>query len=422
MINRKTALAGLFSALGIMQSAQAEYTVSLLVYPQYISYSSAALFDVPEEVIEKPQANSQQTLELTGAHSNKLINIFYLLSLRHQITSNRTQETEFTSNELYLSKSLSDWDIIVGRRISSWGVGYGFRPLDVIQQFDQQTTSQQSPMGKNTLAVEYFSAMSSWSLVWVNPELSNVNENNKKNDTIESLVMQYSSSRDSYDLHGLLRYNQQNKLQLGLGGVKIAADEIALHGSILWSQKYRQLQHQLAGQSSILLAEQFPYASIEYRQGVQALIGLNWSSLSKHRLIAEYWYNEWAYSQQQWAQIFELAALQQNLLNNTSIPQSAIHGNIAWTAAATQTQAASQALAQHNLMLQWTYDADHWQPTVNLLLNPADNSNMMTFSVARATHLFKFTAGVRTFNGANDSVYGGLIADRIVFMTLTGEY
>lgn len=422
MINKKTALAALFSTLWIMQGVQAQHSVSLLIYPQYNSYSSATLFDVPEQVIEKPQASSRQILELTGAHSNKWVNISYLLSLRHQISSHRTVETELASNELYLNKSLNDWDITLGRRISSWGVGYGFRPLDVIQQFDQQTTSQQSPLGKNILALEYFSPMSSWSLVWVNSELSKVDTNTKSNDAIESLVMQYSSSRDSYDLHGLLRYNQQNKLQLGLGGVKITTDEIAVHGSLLWSQKYRQLQHQLAGQSSILLAEQFPYDSIEYRQGMQALIGLNWSSLSKHSVIAEYWYNEWAYSQQQWAQIFELAVLQQNILNNTSIPQSAVHRNIAWTAAATQTQAASQALAQHNLMLQWTYDADHWKPTVNLLLNPADNSNMLTLSVTRSTHLFKFTAGIRTFNGANDSVYGGLIVDRIMFMTLVGEY
>ncbi|HEB63399.1 MAG TPA: hypothetical protein ENJ07_02845 [Gammaproteobacteria bacterium] len=406
----------LLSALFVTSSALAENSISLLINPQLNNYSSDTLFAVPDSIIEKPKATSQQIIELTGANPDQLVDLSYLFSLHNQLSSSRSPDTIFKTNELYLSKSLNNWEIMLGRKISSWGVGYGFRPLDVVQQYDQQTISRQSDMGKNMVALEYFSGMSSWSLLWVNPAHSKNSEN--KNYEVESIVSKYSTSQESYDLHAVFRYNEKNRFQLGFGGINILSDEVAVHGSLLFSQLYQKQLHQLGGQSSILLAEYPPYKEVDYSFGFQVLAGLSWSGLSKNSLIVEHWYNELAYSDKQWDQLFKLAEQQQNLLNNRSLPQSIIHGNIAWTAAATQTQ----ALAQHNLMLQWSYDADYWKPTANILLSPVDKSSMITLSTTRSTHLFKFEAGIRTFNGANDSIYGGLIVSNTVFMTLSGEY
>ena len=414
MIVMKGVLAILLSALFVVNSALAENSISFLISPQYSGYSSDTLFDLPDEFIEKPKATSQQIIELTGSYPNQFINLGYLFSLHNQLSSHSPSATSVKTNELYLSKSLNEWELTFGRRISSWGVGYGFRPLDLVQQYDQQTLSRQSTIGKNMLALERFSGMSSWSLLWVNPNQSDESENRD----IESIVSKYSTSQDDYDLHAVFRYNELNRLQLGLGAITILSDQVAIHGSLLLSQRYQKQLHQLAGQSTVLLAERFPYETVDYHRGTQALIGINWSSSSKHNLIAEYWYDQQAYSRQQWRELFELAKNQQKLLNQSAISPALIQGNIAWSAMATQ----AQALSQHNLMLRWSYDADHWKPSANILISAADKSSMITLSTTRSTHLFKFEAGIRTFNGANNSVYGGLIVSNILFLTLSGEY
>ncbi len=404
----------LLSALFVVNSALAENSISFLINPQYNNYSSDTRFDLPDQVIKKPQATSQQIIELTGSYPNQLIDLTYLFSLHNQLSSNQSSETNVNTNELYLTKNWDDWEVTLGRRISSWGIGYGFRPLDVVQQYDQQTLARQSTIGKNMLALEQYSGMSSWSLLWVNPNQSDESENRE----IESIVSKYSTSQEAYDLHAVFRYNELNRFQLGLGGIHISSDQVAVHGSLLLSQRYQKQIHQLAGQSTVLLAERFPYETVDYHRGTQALIGINWSSSSKHNLIAEYWYDQQAYSRQQWRKLFELAKNQQNLLNQTAIPPTLIQGNIAWSAMATR----AQALTQHNLMLRWSYDADHWKPSANILISAADKSSMITLSTTRSTHLFKFEAGIRLFNGTNDSVYGGLLVSNILFMTLSGEY
>jgi len=394
--------------------AHAEHSISVLINPQYHSYSSDTLFDVPDEYIKKPAITSEQTIELTGVFYQPFINTGYLLSARNKLSDSSSPKTELNVNELFLSKSIDNWELTLGRKISSWGVGYGFRPLDVVQQYDQQTTSQQSMIGKNQFTLEYFSDMSSWSLLWVNPFQKKQTDNHQ----LESFIAKYSTSRDNYDLHTLLRYNNENKLQLGLGGIQIISDSISFHGSLLVNQRYQKQIHALAGQSTIFISSNEPYITKEYHYGLQALAGLSWSGISKHNVIIEYWYDEMAYSRQQWKKHFRLAEQQQTMLAQTAIPKELVYGNIAWAANATQ----AQSLAQHNLMIRWNYDADYWKPTINILLSPDDKSYMTTLSITRAYNLFKLETGVRLFNGSNNSVYGGLIISNTVFATLSSEY
>jgi len=402
-------------AIFSIRFAHAEYSISVLLNPQYHSYSSDTLFIVPDEYIEKPRLTSDQTIELTGGFNQTLLNTGYLLSARNKLSDSSSPNTELKVNELFFSKSIDNWELIAGRKISSWGVGYGFRPLDVIQQYDQQTTSLQSMIGKNQFALEYFADMSSWSLLWENPFPKDDEVENRR---LQSFVAKYSTSKESHDVHALLRYNNENKLQLGLGGIQIISDSISLHGSLLVSQQYQKQIHAFAGQSTFFISSNDPYITKKYNNGLQALVGLSWSGISKHNVIAEYWYDEMAYTRQQWEEHFRLAKQLQTMLKQSTIPKELIYGNIAWTANATQ----AQSLAQHNLMIRWNYDADNWKPTINILLSPDDKSNMTTLSITRVYNLFKLEAGMRIFNGTNDSVYGGLIVSNNVFMTFSSEY
>jgi len=407
--------------LGILMfsaKAYADYSVSLLLNPQYYSYSPDTLFDVPDSSIEKPKLTSEQTIELTGGIQTSSTTYYYLLSTINQLSDDGSSDTEFNVNALFLSHGLNSWELTLGRRISTWGIGYGFRPLDVVQQHDQQTTSLQSITGKNQFALEYFSDMSSWSLLWVNPLQNKDSDDNKSNHQLESVVARYATSRENQDLHALLRYNNENKVQLGLGGIQILTDAISAHGSLLLSQRYQKQIHSLTGQNENFLTTRNPFITKRYNNGLQSLIGLNWSLLSKHNIIMEYWYNDMAYTRQQWNALFELTKAQRALLNQGLAPAASVHDNIAWSASALQTQ----SLAQHNMMFRWSYDAADWTPTVNTLMSIDDGSSITTLSAIRRYHLFKFEAGLRTFSGHNDTVYGGLLLKKIMYLTLSSEF
>lgn len=394
----------------------AEPSISVLINPQYNAYSSDTLFAVPDEYIEKPEITSKQTIEVTGNHAIPWSTINYLFSAYLALNDRDSAQTNISTNELYLAQSFNNWEVIMGRRINSGGFGYGFRPLDVIQQYDQQSTLRQSLIGKNMLGLEYFSGLSSWSLLWINPRQKSAATDN--NTQLESLLVKYSTSLENSDLQTLIRYNKKNKLQAGLGGIQIVSDAFSVHSSLLISQQYQKQLHFLAGQTSQLLASEYPYETITQQGGIQALIGFSWSTSSKHSIIAEYWYNDMAYSKQQWDNLFQLAERQQQLLEQPGLPTEDVLGNIAWTASATQ----SAMLSMHNLMLQWNYDADYWKPSINILMSPADSSSMLTLAVSRTYNLLKIETGVRSFNGSKDSVYGGLIIDRMLYMTVSSEY
>jgi len=398
---------------------KAEHSLSFLVSPQYNTYSSDSYFQVPDEFIEKTNHQSDQTLEFTGNAAFNSTNFNYLLSVHNRINDTNSPKTDTSINELYLTHSFGDLELTFGRRIHSWGVGYGFRPLDVIQQYNRQSISRQSDIGKNSLGVEYYSDLSSLSFFWINP-MNKVpqNETKEENHQQESLVAKISTSFDNYDFHSLMRVSSENKLQLGAGGVHILNDAIGFHSAILYSQAYEKQIHQLAGETNNLLSTSYPYKTESYEHGFHTLIGINWSSINKHSLIAEYWYTDFAYTKQQWNSHFELAGQQQLLLQQSQHPTAAVHGNIAWSAVATQ----ASILSTHNIMLQWSYDADYWKPTINFLYSPVDKSHMITLSTTRTTKLFNLETGIRHFNGTKDSIYGGLILSNTLYLTISSEY
>jgi hypothetical protein len=51
-------------------------------------------------------------------------------------------------NELHAASDFGAWQLDAGKKIVSWGVGYGFRPNDVVQQERRRTLLPQTPEGR----------------------------------------------------------------------------------------------------------------------------------------------------------------------------------------------------------------------------------------------------------------------------------
>ena len=63
-----------------------------------------------------------------------------------------------------------------GKKVVGWDVGHGFRPNDVVQQETRRTLLSATPEGRPLLQLEHFGAESALSLVWVNPQRVNADD------------------------------------------------------------------------------------------------------------------------------------------------------------------------------------------------------------------------------------------------------
>ncbi|MBT4077093.1 MAG: hypothetical protein HOE78_10955, partial [Gammaproteobacteria bacterium] len=153
-----------------------DISLSYSIQPRWFDYNDESYINTTEDLIEKTNLVSTQILELvTGTE-----NIALTATLKNRLQSDKKAESEVTVKELVYANTLGNWDYSVGRRISSWGVGSAFRPLDVVQQQDLQDTDQETITGVNQLALERFSGMSSLGFYLINPSEDNQQSGKKQ--------------------------------------------------------------------------------------------------------------------------------------------------------------------------------------------------------------------------------------------------
>src|SRR2546423_7322283 len=76
-------------------------------------------------------------------------------------------------NELHASGDLGAWQASAGKKIAGWGVGYGFRPNDFVQQEERRTLLPLTQEGRPLLQAEHFDSATGTSALWVNPQRLN---------------------------------------------------------------------------------------------------------------------------------------------------------------------------------------------------------------------------------------------------------
>jgi hypothetical protein len=386
-----------------------DISLSYSIQPRWFDYNDESYINTTEDLIEKTNLVSTQILELvTGTE-----NIALTATLKNRLQSDKKAESEVTVKELVYANTLGNWDYSVGRRISSWGVGSAFRPLDVVQQQDLQDTDQETITGVNQLALERFSGMSSLGFYLINPSEDNQQSGKKQ----LAIITRFSESKEKGDWQGLLRLSQLHKLQAGIGGLYVINDALELHGSVLYSARYQRMEHSLSGQNENLLATEYPWETVEYHDAKSWMLGGNLTWSERHNLIFEYWFDPLALDKSQWAEQLNLMQ-EQNLLLGSPAPQQAVQGNLAWSTEAL----ANPHLVQDNLFLRWSYQGDEYLPQASILYSPADSSFMFSTSLGLDKYSMKFNIGLRLFSGSQDSVYGQMPVTSQLFLTAYGDF
>ncbi len=314
-------------------------------------------------------------------------------------------------NELYVDFSMADLEASVGKKVVSWGVGYGYRPLDVIQRETRQALRTFDLEGVPILQLESFTATSAITAIiaqrvrfdGMHPQVGGYEG-----------ALKYSGLLADTDVHVLLYHRQGEGVSMGAGVSTIFGVHLAWHGSVRYLPSYTSLQHKLSGQDPTLLRESNVFTAQQQQHGLLALLGASWTWASGCSLMLEAWHDDTAWTHGQWQELFRINAIQRQQLS-LGAPEQAVYGNI---------NANSRAYSQQNLLkdtlfMRLAYDGDQLDPNVSVLYTPADGGMVFTASAdydwSEAVLLF---ASVRLMGGKANAAYSNAADRRQLFVGL----
>ncbi len=314
-------------------------------------------------------------------------------------------------NELYLDFSTQGIDFTVGKKVMSFGVGHGFRPLDVIQREARRSLFEERLEGVPIALVERLDADSSISAIYVNRV--EVDDDRVRRGPHEGVLRHYRYW-GALETHALLHWHEARGAAPGGGFSWVHGDHLEVHGAFLYQDRYHVPSHRLTG-GDTRLADRDPWRLTERRGGHQLLLGTS-ATAGGYTLLLEGWHDDEAFTAGQWRELRTLAAEQQGLLGLA--PERAVYGNLAWN----QRAYAPASLLPDNLLLRLSHDGVHTDPYLDLLTTPEDGGYVATLGLDHEWRQgITIRAGIRGFGGPSDSAYGQMPQRSVAFLELHGE-
>lgn len=336
-------------------------------------------------------------------------------------------DVEWVIRELFWQGTTSAWgadlDITLGKVRVDWGVGYGYRPLDIIKPYRRNPVGIQVEEGAGVATVSHFDYDSEWTLIYADSSWVSQQgyELETKNEQQGVGVRRYGLLGDS-EWQGIAYYDDVRRGLLGGSWVTVLDDAWELHTSAAYQKEY----------FSFALPESLsePVRLEKKDDGLQALIGLTWAHESGQSVVLEYWYDSRSWSKAQWRQAYQQA----QLLKASGMPDGLRY------AYAQPFQHAN--LVSHNVMFHWTLDPVAWQhwdwsrnvywlqdltPTFDVLVSPQDHgviaTQWLTYSVVDTGGVqFEVEVAARFLTGDKQSVYRNLPDKRMILLNLKGRY
>lgn len=316
--------------------------------------------------------------------------------LREQAVQGTSPEQHGILNQLYYD---GEWDEglgwTAGKKVMSWGVGFGFRPLDVVQRENRRGVNLPPLVGVPVLAVERFTTDAAWTLALTSPGQGAGSDDSRDS----SLAFHWYQLAGGDDLHAVARLSHRRGFEAGFGATRVVGEEWSFHGAALYERHYAKSLNTLA-ENGGLFATADPMTSTPPRNGAKAVAGTQWTGASGWSVLAEGWYDADAYSIAEWRRLDVLTARQRALAGLA--PAAAISGNVGWSS---QAYLATNLLRE-NLLLRLSYDdGDGFKPYAELLATPRDGGKLLTLGAAREWNRQRASFGLRQLGGAEESVY-----------------
>lgn len=331
------------------------------------------------------------------------------------IDGGQTQATAWV-NELYGNLGDGAWQLSVGKKTISWDVGYGFRPNDFIAQEKRRSLISYTVIGKPLANLEYFNGNSSLSLVWVNPGHSATTDVSEE----QAFAARLYHHIGSVDLHGFMRYGQENGGSLGGAASWVATDEIEAHASLRFLRKSTGLR---MNPDATLIQHASPWQNSTQSNVVQAMLGANYTTESQHSFFLEAWWDGTALSDREWrnwntrnqslrSSISMLPQLQQVLGYNLGY-------NLAWQ---NQALSGSDNIRRKNVFVRWSWQENGWQPSLDMQWTPEDKGRVMTAALSWQGNRINISGGLRFYGGPSQSIFAQLPDSRVTYVSATWAF
>jgi hypothetical protein len=366
-----------------------DLTASVDLSPQWLSTNSSSPYAVPPVQAGEKALRQELALRWQDGGFNAQA------SLRLLAESGQSLGHAGEFNQLYYDGDVSNgigWT--VGKKLMPWGVGFGFRPLDVVQRENRRGVNAPPLSGIPVLEVDRLSADDAFSLVWQQP-------GGGRGDYAyqdQALALHWYRMTGAGDMHAVARYSDRLGVEAGAGFSMAVGDEWAFHGALLDQQRYSVTLNSLTQSNSAVLAAASPMQEQQRRHALKAVAGMQWTGASGLGLLCEAWYDGQALSQQDWQGLNALTQRQRALSGHA--PQAAIEGNLAWSA----TTFNAPNLMRENLLLRASYDVEQrWKTAFEWLQTPRDGGHAITLSAGYEGDRQRIGIGMRWLGGRADS-------------------
>jgi hypothetical protein len=385
----------------------AEINASLSVAPEVDTDNRASPYFVGPPTVPVQNRTLRSDLELRlreGGFNAQGI-------LREQAAQSTKPEQHGIVNQFYYDGELREglgWT--AGKKVISWGVGFGFRPLDVVQRENRRGVNLPALVGVPLLAVERFMTDAAWTLAWTSPGQGAGSAHGNDESRDSSLAFHWYQLAGSDDLHAVARLSHRRGFEAGFGATRVVGEEWSFHGAALYERHYAKSLNTLA-ENGGLFATADPMTSTPLRNGAKAVAGTQWTGASGWSVLAEGWYDADAYNIAEWRRLDVLTARQRALVGLA--PSAAVAGNVGWSS---QAYLATNLLRE-NLLLRLSYDdGDGFKPYAELLATPRDGGKVLTVGAAHEGNRQRFSGGLRQLGGAEESVYARAPLKRMAWL------
>lgn len=327
-------------------------------------------------------------------------------SLYKEGHSDKPGKAKLALAELMYDFSVADWQFSLGKKKLDWGIGYGFRPLDLFSPVDPLAINTAIAEGTLLFSADWFSSDGAWTTLCNQSQVFYKIAGHQQEKSL-GCGARYYGYFDTFELQGLLHYDQDMKVRIGGSALSVLNDSVEVHASVLWQHSYLGAQFTPPD----LTASTFinPVESRWQHSALQSLLGVNFSTAYGVTFIAEYWFDGRSPSKKQWQNMIK--GLDTLIATSMSNPLSGHY------ITAQQQLFSSQNLFKNNLMLHTRYSYNNWQPELTLLFNPDDaglSANAKLHYTWANGQVAEF--GLKRYLGPADSIYKQLNFDTTVYV------
>jgi len=396
MWTRKLLLAAVL-VFAVWAEAAAESAIGLRLGLQHTGSETGRLFSVPDEFSQIPKNAARQ--DVYARYGGKYITFNGRASAEQEPDGKRHYEKGVV-NELSADFEVAGYEIGVGKKVASWGVGYGFRPLDVIQRENRQAIEPLDLEGAPMIMAERFDAYSSLTMAIVNHASY---DGMAPRAGIYEGAAKYFTKAGNLDLHMALYANENEKMSFGAGMAAVTGEHLETHASFRFLPSYFKKAIWSASPAGSAQDER-------HENGLQALAGASWTWANGWTILGEMWHDSAAYSLREWNAIYSFAGR----LNSLPTGNGA-EGAYPGISAAKNLFEGSNTL-QNNIFLRLSYTDDDFKPYISVLWTPEDGGTVLT-AVAdwHALDRIVLFAAARTIGGQSGSAYYESGSGSVVF-------